>query len=204
MGDEHGYAATAAKFLDAAATAESGELRDLVLRHLAVMQGIGWAVLAVHDQLAAATGAAGEVADQVGDLAVPAERLADAAQSRARPPWRSRRVREPEPRRCLMCRATEADAELEWAGSGSWRCVQSGDCYWRDRARRGPGAVVVPASAAQTVRRALADAITLRSADGGCGSGGDCPDDQCPEHGHDAGLAGEYMSLLARLGGDLR
>jgi len=75
-------AAAAAKFLDEAAGSGPGELRDLVLRHLAVMQGIGWALMAVHDQLAASL-APGTVVLSSAEADTAWQAVADAAAWRA-------------------------------------------------------------------------------------------------------------------------
>jgi len=68
-----GYAATAAEFLDEAAV--DGDGRNLAVRQLAALQGIGYGLLAIVDQLAdvADTGAdcggrLDEIADYIADL----------------------------------------------------------------------------------------------------------------------------------------
>jgi hypothetical protein len=62
-----GYAGTAAEFLDEAAA--DGDGRDLAVRQLAAMQGIGYALLAVCDQLADATDAVADCATQLSEIA---------------------------------------------------------------------------------------------------------------------------------------
>jgi hypothetical protein len=61
-----GYAAAAAEFLDEAA---AGDGRDLGVRQLAVLQGIGWALLALGEQLADGTDAAADCATQLAGIA---------------------------------------------------------------------------------------------------------------------------------------
>jgi hypothetical protein len=61
-----GYAATAAEFLDEAA---AGDSKDMVVRQLAALQGIGWALLALGEQLADGTDAAGDCATQLSGIA---------------------------------------------------------------------------------------------------------------------------------------
>ncbi len=61
-----GYAATATGFLDEAA---DGDGRDVAVRQLAALQGIGWALLALGDQLADASDAAADCATRLGGIA---------------------------------------------------------------------------------------------------------------------------------------
>jgi hypothetical protein len=63
-----GYAATAAGFLDEAA---AGDEKDVAVRQLAALQGIGWALLALGDQLA-------DVVDADADCATRLSGIADA------------------------------------------------------------------------------------------------------------------------------
>jgi hypothetical protein len=58
-----GYAATAAEFLDEAAA--GGDGTDLPARHLAALQGIGWALLALGEQAADTTDATADCATQL-------------------------------------------------------------------------------------------------------------------------------------------
>jgi hypothetical protein len=62
-----GYAATAAQFLDKAADDRDG--RDLAARQLAALQGIGYALLALGEQLADATDATADCATQLSGIA---------------------------------------------------------------------------------------------------------------------------------------
>ena len=62
-----GYATTAAEFLDEAAA--DGDGRNLAVRQLAALQGIGWALLAVCDQLADANDAGADCAAQLAEMA---------------------------------------------------------------------------------------------------------------------------------------
>lgn len=62
-----GYAATAAWFLDEAAV--DGDGRDLAVRQFAALQGIGWALLALGEQLADGTDAAADCATQLAGIA---------------------------------------------------------------------------------------------------------------------------------------
>jgi hypothetical protein len=80
--------ADAVKYLDDASAEGDGSLHSMVQRHLAAMQGIGYAVLAVHDKL-------GELADAADDsnqrLAEIADVLAQATPDPAdRISWRQR------------------------------------------------------------------------------------------------------------------
>jgi hypothetical protein len=69
-------------------------------RKLDALRGIGWAILALGEQLAGQGAGLAEavaaVADQIGDLAVPADRLADAAQALSPRPRRWFRRRHPD------------------------------------------------------------------------------------------------------------
>jgi hypothetical protein len=62
-----GYAATAAGFLDEAAA--DGDGRDLAVRELAALQGVGYALLAVCDQLADVTDGAADCATHLSGIA---------------------------------------------------------------------------------------------------------------------------------------
>ena len=72
-----GYAATAAEFLDAAAE-DVARAGDLAVRQLAATQGIGYALLAVADQLADLTDASTDLSGQLGDIS---DHVADIAES---------------------------------------------------------------------------------------------------------------------------
>lgn len=120
-----GYAATAAEFLDEAAAADTGSLRDLVLRHLAAMQGIGWALIAVREQLADHAEAATASSDHLECIAGLASELAD-GDHRATSPALG-------PRDLVTVRQALEDA-------AAWRAMRSegagcGDCVrlWPDR-----------------------------------------------------------------------
>jgi hypothetical protein len=62
-----GYAAAAAGFLGEAAA--DGDGRDLAVRQLAALQGIGWALLALGEQLADGTDATADCAGQLSGIA---------------------------------------------------------------------------------------------------------------------------------------
>ena len=62
-----GYAATAAEFLNEAAADSDG--RDVAVRQLAALQGIGWALLALGDQLADGNDAVADCATQMSEIA---------------------------------------------------------------------------------------------------------------------------------------
>ena len=62
-----GYAVTAAEFLDEAAADSDG--KDVAARQLAALQGIGYALLALGEQLADATDAAADCATQLSGIA---------------------------------------------------------------------------------------------------------------------------------------
>ena len=68
-----GYAATAAGFLDEAAT--DADERDLAVRQLAALQGIGWALLALGDQLADGNDSAVTRGEHLADIAAAVEDL---------------------------------------------------------------------------------------------------------------------------------
>jgi hypothetical protein len=72
-----GYGATAAEFLDAAAE-DVAHARDLAVRQLAATQAIGYALLAVADQLADLTDASTDLSGQLGDVG---DHVADIAES---------------------------------------------------------------------------------------------------------------------------
>ncbi len=76
-----GYAATAAEFLDEAA---AGDDKDAVVRQLAALQGIGWALLALGEQLADATDAAADCATQLSGIADAVDGLHRPAEGRFR------------------------------------------------------------------------------------------------------------------------
>jgi hypothetical protein len=61
-----GYAATAAGFLDEAAV--DGDGRDLAVRQFAALQGIGYGLLAIADQLADGTDATADCATQLAGI----------------------------------------------------------------------------------------------------------------------------------------
>jgi hypothetical protein len=61
-----GYAATAAEFLDEAA---AGDGKDAAVRQLAALQGIGWALLGLGEQLADGTDATADCATQLAGIA---------------------------------------------------------------------------------------------------------------------------------------
>ena len=69
-----GYAATAAEFLDEAAA--DGDGRNLAVRQLAALQGIGYGLLALGDQLADLTDASADHAGQLGQIAGALDGLA--------------------------------------------------------------------------------------------------------------------------------
>jgi hypothetical protein len=71
-----GYAATAAQFLDEAV--DDGDGRDLAARQLAALQGIGYALLAVGEQLADGTDATADCATQLSGIADAVDGLAPA------------------------------------------------------------------------------------------------------------------------------
>jgi hypothetical protein len=75
-----GYAATAAEFLDEAA---AGDSKDVAVRQLAALQGIGYALLALGEQLADAT-------DATADCATQLSGIADAVDGLRQPPARLR------------------------------------------------------------------------------------------------------------------
>lgn len=60
--------ADAVKYLDEASAEGDGSLHSLVLRHLAAMQGIGYAVLAVYDKLGELTDAADDSNRQLTEI----------------------------------------------------------------------------------------------------------------------------------------
>jgi hypothetical protein len=62
-----GYAATAAQFLDEAA--DDRDSKDMAARQLAALQGIGYALLALGEQLADATDATADCATQLSGIA---------------------------------------------------------------------------------------------------------------------------------------
>lgn len=197
-----GHADLATELLDAAAEqmrAPFGKLPDR--GQDTALLGIGYALLALREELASQSsdlaGQVHAVADQLGDLAVPADRLADTLEARKRRPRRSWRHREPEPQRCQYCKATDAETELRTNGRTSM-CVKTGDCLARERANRETGAVVLPASAAATVRKALADAVAHRSVPL---DGEYRPDAQRSGHAEDERLADEYSAVLVQLAG---
>jgi hypothetical protein len=76
-----GYAATAAQFLDEAA--DDRDSKDVAVRQLAALQGIGYALLALGEQLADAT-------DATADCATQLSGIADAAGGLHQPPGRLR------------------------------------------------------------------------------------------------------------------
>lgn len=72
-----GYAATAAEFLDAAAEDTADGAGGLAVRQLAATQAIGYALLAVIDQLADLTDASTDLVGQLGNLTDTADLIAE-------------------------------------------------------------------------------------------------------------------------------
>jgi hypothetical protein len=68
-----GYAATAAEILDEAAA--DGDGQDLAARQLAALQGIGYALLALGDQLADAIDAAVTCSEHLAEIVTTVEYL---------------------------------------------------------------------------------------------------------------------------------
>jgi hypothetical protein len=77
-----GYAATAAAFLDEAAV--GGDGRDLAVRQLAALQGIGWALLALGEQLADVADATTDCATQLAGIAGAVDALRTGRPARLR------------------------------------------------------------------------------------------------------------------------
>jgi len=77
-----GYAATAAEFLDEAAA--DSDAKDLAARQLAALQGIGYALLALGEQLADATDATADCANQLAGIADAVDGLHRPAEGRFR------------------------------------------------------------------------------------------------------------------------
>jgi hypothetical protein len=76
-----GFAVTAAEFLDEAA--DDRDSKDMAARQLAALQGIGYALLALGEQLADAT-------DATADCATQLSGIADAVDGLHQPPARPR------------------------------------------------------------------------------------------------------------------
>jgi hypothetical protein len=76
-----GYAATAAQFLDEAAA--DRDSKDMAIRQLAALQGIGYALLALGEQLA-------DITDATADCATQLSGIADAVDGLHQPPARLR------------------------------------------------------------------------------------------------------------------
>lgn len=88
------YAALAIKRLESSERPASGESE--------AVQGVGYALLAIHDRLTDGNALTSDLidqvhamADQIGDLQVPAGRIAGAAERPPRPRWWFARRREP-------------------------------------------------------------------------------------------------------------
>ena len=77
-----GYAATAAEFLDEAAA--DSDAKDLAARQLAALQGIGYALLALGEQLADTTDATADCATQLSGIANAVDGLHQPAEGRFR------------------------------------------------------------------------------------------------------------------------
>ncbi len=73
-----GYTATAVEFLDVSAEDSplAPDMHDLAVRQLAATQAIGYALLAVADQLADPTDAAADSGGQLGGIAATADLIA--------------------------------------------------------------------------------------------------------------------------------
>jgi len=212
-----GYAATAAEFLDVAAEGSDT---------LAALQGIGYGLLAIVDQLADANDGATETRDQLFEIAMaidgPARELRGsrvlAAFGRLT-------------RRARPGRVRKAGDVVVSSGPGKSAMVRYADQWLRehpggvvgvhdlkdvpgadhggqvvplDDLRRSQGIVVLDGADVVTVRQALADAVaSRRSHKAGCDDCG--PDSRCPGSVNDDALLTAYGALWATLpGGDGR
>jgi hypothetical protein len=204
-----GHAYTADEYLTAAGQGITSKLHYKTdadpARQLAALQGIGWALLAVVDQLSDSNDTVADVAAHLEQLAMTADDLAsDAAEVRVRRARRAWWRRVPKagsegPASCGRCHASGDDVTLVIYAPGIAYCSNIRACLARQH-----GEVVLPASDAATVRQALADAQAWRmvalAPDGACGCSQYRDDDRCPDHVRDAGLAASYAALRARLG----
>ena len=195
MTGPRGYAALAAACLDEAD--RSGDLdyrsRQGEYSQLNALRGIGYAILSLREQLADQfadlANAVVAVANQVGDLAVPVDRLADQAgpaHAAARGLGKNAAMRgylRDFLRRHPRAVVSVIDLKGAEAGAGEPEFLLSG----ADLA---------------TVRQALEDAAawrSMRSEGTACAGCGD--EDRCADHARDERLVGEDTALLARLSG---
>lgn len=186
------YATLADKHLGAPSDRADGKY-DMAKTEYAlieVLRGIGYALLAIREDAGRQSGELADmvhnVADMVGDLQVPADRIADAVVERPRR-WFPRRRRPSLP---------PGPAVLSAAGMPPLRtALTSVDAVAGDlEARAASGPALLSAPEVATVRQALADAIKHRMPPGP-------PVDWYD--GEDERLANEYLAILAGLGGAL-
>ena len=184
------------------------ECGDVAGRQLAATRAVGYAILSLRDyladQFADLSDAVVTVADQVGDLAVPADRLAGRAGpvigAAAKGPGKSALMHD-HLRRFLHPRAVARVYDLKDPDDQA--------AWTRDRVRlaglpaqASDGAVTLTAGDLATVRQALEDAAgwrSMRSEGAGCGVCGD--GGRCADHARDERLADEDRALLACLSG---
>jgi hypothetical protein len=203
----YGYETQATRLLDL-----DGLDGDVAARQLAATRAIGYALLALRehlaDQFSDLSHAVVAVAGQVGDLAVPVDRLAGNAgvvRAVAKGPGKSAAMRGY--LRRFLRRHPGAVArvyDLKDPGeAAAWTRDQIGLSGLPVQAS--DGAVTLAAGELATVRQALQDAAgwrSMRSEGAGCG---DCDDGgRCADHARDERLADEDRALLACLsGGDV-
>jgi hypothetical protein len=189
-------AADAAKYLDQASSdSGDGSLRDLVLRHLAATQGVGFAVLAAGDRLGEVVDAVLAAGDRLGEVAGAAEdanrQLAAIADAVA--------VLAPEPRLGMGRRLSwrlwgRRLAERAWrAEAGTWLSVDADDA-----------SVLVQALAdAARLRETVtyADCIDCVRARAGARADGNAADELelCDVHARNNRLSAAYAALRFRL-----
>lgn len=180
------------------------ECGDVAARQLAAIRAVGYAVLSLRDhlgdQFSDLSDAVVAVADQVGDLAVPVDRLAGNAgvvRPAGKGPGKSA-VMHDHLRRFLRRHPRAVISVVDLKGTKG-----------ADLPVRGPEFVLSGAALA-TVRQALADAAEWRQRvpDGACGCGEYREDARCPDNFGDEQLAAAYADLLVRLlaclgGGDV-
>ena len=185
------YAKLADKHLGAPSDRADGkyDMAKTEYGQIEVLRGIGYALLAIREDAGRQSGELADmvhrVADMVGDLQVPADRIADAVESPRR--WFPRRRRPSLP---------PGPAVLSAAGMTTLRtALTSLDAVAGDlEALAASGPALLSAPEVATVRQALADAIKHRMPPGP-------PVDWYD--GEDERLANEYLAILAGLGGAL-
>lgn len=170
------YTSDAVKLLDAAACGEDDSVRRLVMRHLAGMQAVGYAVLAVDERLGALATAVAGTSEWLAEIA---DRLPDRyAARRARRWWPRARRRTELAAASQLVTGNDVPVLLQALADAAGQRLDraGGDCLSCVRERVTAREAGTPEAAADLER--------------------------CGEHARDVELAAAYAVLRFRLGGE--